>query len=92
MGAEVAIFIVCYDLKKIGQNYDCITEKLEKLPYCHAQGSVWFVDYSGDTSQLRTHLQPCLDENDILFVDLVSNKWAGVLMPTCGKWLNDRGL
>jgi hypothetical protein len=84
-------FTVCYDLKKIGQNYTCITEKLKKLPHCHAQGSVWLVDYSGTASDLRNHLGTCLDANDTLFVDYVSKSWAGQGMPVCGKWLNDRG-
>lgn len=88
----MAVYIVCYDLKKTGQNYTCITEKLEKLPNCHAQGSVWFVEYAGTSVQLRDHLVPCLDDNDVLFVDEVSGRWAGVHMPYCGKWLNDRGL
>lgn len=88
----MAVFIVAYDLKQTGQNYQCITHKLNQMPNCHAQGSVWFVDYNGTAVNLRDHLQSCLDQNDVLFVDYVSKGWAGVHMPTCGKWLNDRGL
>jgi hypothetical protein len=88
----MAVFIVTYDLNQVGQNYDCITDKISKFPHCHAQGSVWFVEYSGTAAQLRDHLVPCLDQNDRLFVDAVSSGWAGYNMPTCGKWLNDRGL
>jgi hypothetical protein len=88
----MAIYIVAYDLKQVGQNYTCITEKLGKLPNCHAQGSVWFVDYAGTAIQLREHLRSCLDNNDVIFVDAVSGQWAGYNMPGCGKWLNDRGL
>lgn len=87
----MACFVVAYDLNKVGQNYECLTEKLKALPYCHAQGSVWFVEYSGNEVSLRNHLQPCLDENDRLFVSAISKTWAGVHMPTCAKWLNDRG-
>ena len=87
----MACFVVAYDLKVIGQNYTCITEKLRELPHCHAQGSVWFVEYSGVESGLRDYLRPCLDNNDTLFVSEVSRTWAGQTMPVCGKWLNDRG-
>lgn len=88
----MAVFIVAYDLDKPGQNYTCITSKLESMNYCHAQGSVWFVEYNGSASALRDHLSSCLDQGDHLFVDVVSGTWAGWGMPTCGKWLNDRGL
>lgn len=88
----MACFIVTYDLNQTGQNYACLTAKLRALPHCHAQGSVWFVQWTGTPSTLRDHLKSCLDQNDKLFVDLVSNSWAGYNMPVCGKWLNDRGL
>jgi len=88
----MAVFVVAYDLNAIGQNYTCITAKLGGLPHCHAQGSVWFVEYAGTAGELRAYLAPCLDSNDKLFVDLVSNTWAGWGMPTCGQWLNQRGL
>ena len=88
----MAVFIVAYDLNKVGQNYACITGKLKALPHCHVQGSVWFVDYSGTAVQVRDHLRQCLDENDRLFVESVSAQWAGFNMPACGKWLNEQGL
>jgi hypothetical protein len=88
----MTVFIVAYDLNQVGQNYTCITRKLEALPYCHAQGSVWFVDWHGTASSLRDHLASCCDANDKLFVDPVSNTWAGRGMPNCGTWLNGRGL
>lgn len=87
----MACFIVAYDLNAVGQNYDCITAKIKEFPNCHAQKSVWFVQYDGSEPQLRDYLQPCLDSNDRLFVSEVSRSWAGLHMPTCGKWLNDRG-
>ena len=87
----MACFLVAYDLKEVGQNYPSITSKLGSLTNCHAQGSVWFVEWSGTATALRDFLAPCLDANDRLFVDEVSLSWAGWNMPTCGKWLNDRG-
>ena len=88
----MAIFIVAYDLNIVGQNYTCITAKLKSLSHCHVQGSVWFVEYSGNAVNLRDQLKDCLDQNDRLFVDQVSGTWAGWNMPTCGQFLNDRGL
>lgn len=84
-------FVVAYDLNTVGQNYTCLTDKVKKLPHCHAQQSVWFVEYAGTEDQLRAHLSACLDTNDRLFVSQISKTWSGMNMPTCGKWLNDRG-
>ncbi|MBA4801509.1 MAG: CRISPR-associated protein Cas2 [Euryhalocaulis sp.] len=82
----MADYIVAYDLNKVGQNYKCITGKLENLPHCHAQGSVWFVNYSGSAADLRDDLKDCLDNNDSLFVGKVGS-WASWKMK-CANWLN----
>ena len=87
----MACFVVAYDLNKVGQNYDCLMKKFAALPNCHAQQSVWFIDYNGTAMQLRADLASCIDENDRLFITEISKLWAGQNMPTCGKWLNDRG-
>ena len=86
----MACFIVAYDLNKQGQNYSCLTGKLGAMPSCHAQGSVWLVEYAGTETQLRDILMSCLDGNDRLLISEASKSWAGQNMPTCGKWLNDR--
>lgn len=80
-------FVVAYDLKKQGQNYECIIEKLKKLKSFHAQGSVWFVKYPGTAAQLRDHLSPCCDTNDVLFVGKLET-WAGYHMPKGAEFLN----
>jgi len=87
----MACYVVAYDLNTLGQNYDCITGKLESLPNCHTQKSVWLVEHAGPETALRDYLLPCLDANDRLFVSEVSRSWAGRGMPVCAKWLNDRG-
>lgn len=87
----MACFVVAYDLNTIGQNYDCIIDKLKQLGHCRTQQSVWFVEYEGSEENLAIYLAACLDTNDRLFVSEVSGSWAGKGMQVCGKWLNDRG-
>ena len=87
----MAVYIVTYDLKKFGQNYTCVTDKLNKLKAHHAQGSVWFVSTTSTETDLRDHLQPCLDANDELFVALLtSGRWAGVNNHDDKVWLDAR--
>jgi len=78
--SAMSIYIVSYDLNKVGQNYSCITEKLKAYPkHWHAQQSVWFIVSSGNASRIRDELQTCLDSNDSLFVgQLSSAAWTGL--------------
>jgi len=83
----MADFVVAYDLKQKGQNYECITGKLKKLSSFHAQGSVWFVKYDGTAAELRDHLKDCCDSNDVLFVGHLAT-WSGYHMPKGAEFLN----
>jgi hypothetical protein len=88
----VPVFVVAYDLKTPGKDYRELIAAIESVPHCHAQGSVWFVQHAGPPSAIRNILAQHMDANDTLFVDRVSNTWAGLHMPTCGQWLNNHGL
>jgi hypothetical protein len=83
----MAKFMIAYDLKKSGQNYTCITDKLKAMNAFHSQGSVWL--YKGETNckVIRDHLKGCLDENDELMVVQISD-WASYQMPHDAKYLN----
>ena len=77
----MALFIVTYDLKKVGQNYECISKKLEALgDFWHFQQSVWLVGWDGDAFGLANELETCLDSNDTLFVTRVTSDsaWSGL--------------
>lgn len=85
----MSAYIVSYDLIKQGQNYDCITDKLETYPnHWHMQQSVWIVVTDQTHSQIRDNLKSCLDQNDKLFVGKLS---AAAWHPPFGekgdKWL-----
>lgn len=83
----MAAFIIAYDLREQGQNYDCIIGKLEKLGAWHMQQSVWIVQSDSSAGDIRTHLAECLDANDHLFVGKLSaGAWKG-LPKDAGEWL-----
>jgi hypothetical protein len=89
----MAVFLAAYDLNTPGKDYEPLLAYLRTFgAYCHAQRSLWFLEWAGSSSQLRNAIGQHLDENDVLFVDRVSDTWAGLHMPKCGQWLNDRGL
>jgi len=82
------VYIVNYDLNKLGQNYDCITKKLENYSHWHMQGSGWIIITNASASDIRDNLKPCLDPNDELFVAKLSGEaaWAGYSSDVT-KWL-----
>ena len=76
----MSLYLVAYDLMKQGQNYTCITKKLEAFEsYWHFQQSVWLVQWSGNAYDLANELETCLDSNDKLFVTRVTSDsaWSG---------------
>lgn len=82
-------YIVAYDLKKQGQNYECLNEKLTEFgTYWHMQGSVWIIVTEWTAAQIRDDLKPCLDRNDNLFVGKLSGQaaWEGFTSDD-NKWL-----
>jgi hypothetical protein len=88
----MAAYIVTYDLMKQGQNYTCITKKLEAYPvHWHMQGSVWIIETAQSAAQVRDGLIPCLDANDKLMVARLSGEaaWYGHNDHN-SQWLKDR--
>lgn len=88
----MAAYIVTYDLKQVGQNYTCITKKLEAYPvHWHMQGSVWIVQTSKTAAQIRDDLAGCLYQNDNLFVARLQGEaaWKG-FSDNAGSWLKSQ--
>ncbi len=76
----MAAYIIAYDLHQAGQNYSCLTKKLEAYgTHWHMQGSVWIIGTNQSATQIRDNLSPCLDANDKLFVSRLSGEaaWYG---------------
>jgi hypothetical protein len=91
-GRVMSVYVVSYDLNKHGQNYSCLTEKLNGYPvHWHAQGSVWFIDTAQSAAEVRDHLQSCLDTNDKLIVARLSGEaaWWGYGQ-NVSDWLKGR--
>ena len=84
----MAVYIVTYDLKKPGKDYDELIKAIKAYgSYCHCQGSVWFIDFSWTAAQIRDDLKKHIDSNDELFVGRLSSQWAS-WGTSCGDWLN----
>lgn len=82
-------YVVSYDLRKPGQNYQSIIDKLKGYAgWCRLQQSVWIIQTTQSAVQVRDHLQPSLDVNDSLYVGKLSGEaaWFGQ-SEAVSKWI-----
>lgn len=74
-------YIVTYDLRAPGRNYDSLYEALRSYgTYYHIQESVWIIVSNRSATEICDHLLTFIDSNDSLFVARLSGEaaWFGV--------------
>lgn len=70
-------YLVTYDLKRSGQNYDGLINAIEAYPHKHIMQSVWFIKSSLPAGEIFNHLGGQIDNNDSLLIIEVSSNRAG---------------
>lgn len=69
-------FIITYDLNTPGKNYFDLIAKIKTYKYSKICESVWIVQSSNSSCQIRDDLIKCVDVNDNLFVAKLSGEAA----------------
>lgn len=64
----MAIFIVSYDLRAPGRNYESLYKELKSVPYAHALESFWLIETEGPATRVVDALAAHMDKNDGLAV------------------------
>ncbi|TAA38522.1 SinR family protein [Pseudoxanthomonas winnipegensis] len=75
----MAIYMVGYDLRKAGQDYTGLINKIKDISdgYLHHLDSTWLIGHLGSASAIRDALKPHLDSNDkLLVVQVAKGEWA----------------
>ncbi len=72
-------FLITYDLRKPGQDYQPLWDALGGLGAVRLLESVWYVSGNYTSLQLRDYLWKFMDANDLLLV-VRFDDWAGVTM------------
>jgi hypothetical protein len=87
----MAIFHVCYDLRKPGQNYQPVWDMLERLGV-KATESAYLIEASSTATQVRDAMLQITDANDrILVTEIHISSWAcSNLKPGALQWLKAR--
>lgn len=85
------VFIISYDLRKIGQNYTPLYDSIKSISkeWQHPMESVWFVKVpNGVHAQaIYDRLKPALDDNDSLLIFDVGADRQGWLPKSFWEWL-----
>jgi hypothetical protein len=87
---SLRVYLISYDLHQPGRIYPKVEAVLRQADggWCHAQGSVWFVDSTAGTTAWRNALAQAGDQNDEFFVTRINPEWASSNMTTAGAWLS----
>lgn len=87
----MALYLIGYDLKAPGRNYDELYKAIKSLgAWCHPLDSTWIVKHSGPCPAIRDALSPHIDGNDSLLVVALSGPWASFgLSTTVTDWLKN---
>lgn len=81
--------VISYDLWRPGQDYTGLFDAIKALgPSWHCLESVWLVNTSMASGQVRDTLNPHIDANDSLLVAALGGNWATLGLPkNCTVWL-----
>jgi hypothetical protein len=85
----LSIYLVTYDLKNPGRNYQPVHDYLKRFTYCKGLESVWLVQTTMSAEQIRDALRTVIDLNDVVFVVPIAKEalWASWNY-SCAAWLN----
>lgn len=68
-------YLITYDLRKTGQNYDGLIRAIELYPNRHPMQSTWFIKTDASAEAVFNHLKAFVDPNDSIFIsEVTANK------------------
>lgn len=85
----MAIYSICYDLNKTGQNYTSLINEIKKSSdFRKPMESYWLVKTNESADQLYNRLAKFIDSNDRLIVTQVTRQYSGWLAKDVCDWLS----
>jgi hypothetical protein len=86
----LGVQLITYDLHRPGQDYARLYDAIKSLgAWWHCLESIWLVQTSMTSGQVRDALRPHLDANDALLVAGLNGNWATLGVESdCIDWLH----
>ncbi len=82
------VILVTYDLRQPGRNYQPVWDYLARFTHCKGLESVYLLDTTLTTIQIRDALGAIVDSSDRVFAVEITRNWGSWNIP-CADWLND---
>lgn len=75
-------FVITYDLRKRGRDYEKLYDRLRDWKAISVLESVWIISWDSESTIIRDDLKQYIDDNDALFVAKLTGQaaWAGKLL------------
>ncbi|QOF71855.1 SinR family protein [Aminobacter sp. SR38] len=91
----MAVFVVTYDLRQPGRNYQPLYDRLAAWKALHCLDSVWIIKWDTNSQTIRDDLLNHMDSNDGLLVAQLSGQaaWTNLdnsTAPTLKNWLEGK--
>ena len=84
------VFLISYDLKKPGRNYDDLYKKIKSFgKWYHCLESVWIIKTSSTLQKVSDELVNQIDDNDRLLVVEIKNNYSGWMPRKFWNWMRD---
>lgn len=83
----MAKYIINYDLRKPGRNYDDLYKALNSFNNIHPMESCWIIKSANSTYYIKNYLLTKIDSNDKLFVSKLDDWESLNLTQTEVNWL-----
>ena len=86
------VYIITYDLKKTGQDYDALYKKIMSLGQTsHPLQNLWLLSSSFNVDSVRDQIKTVIDSNDSVFVaQLYKGSYSAWMNVEAHKWLEAR--
>ena len=87
------VYLITYDLNKIGKDYNSLYTALRQYDYIRDKGldSVWFVSTTWTAVQIYEHLRSHFDINDrIIITQMTLGTHQGWIHKDVWTWINTR--
>ncbi len=82
-------YVVSYDLKKPGQNYQPLWDELARLGAHRTLESLWLLNVKNTSKEIVDHLKKFVDANDAIWaLELTSNYYYANAKAGTNDWIN----
>ncbi|MFZ5553160.1 MAG: hypothetical protein ACOZCO_08605 [Bacteroidota bacterium] len=86
----MSVYLITYDLNKIGKNYEGLLKAIEDYPaWWHYMKNCWLISTNQTYNEVFNKLKPHMDDGDNLLIIEVTKNYIGWLDQKAWDWMKD---